>query len=193
MSENTVWHNMKGLSDLAVARSLSLIRPLSVIESLNSDSDILSIGPRTEGEILNLMAHGFKPDKVKGLDLISYSPWIELGDMHNIPYEDNSFDAVVLGWVIAYSEDRYKAAAEVIRICRNGGIVAVGVEYRANSNEEIIKQIGYKPGSLNKINNTEEILEYFGESVDYIYFRHDALPVAKDKPTSLITIFSIKK
>jgi SAM-dependent methyltransferase len=193
ISRNTVSHNMKGISDLAVARSLSLIRPLSIIESLNSDSDILSIGPRTEGEILNLIAHGFKPDKVKGLDLISYSPWIKLGDMHEIPYANDSFDAVILGWVIAYSEDRYKAASEVVRICRNGGIVAVGVEYRASSNEDIIKQLGYKPGSLSRINNTDEILKYFSENVDYVYFRHDALTEIKDKPVSLITIFSIKK
>src|SRR5262245_20286071 len=55
ITENTISHNVKGMVDLSVVRSNMLIRPLSVIQTLNAESRILSIGPRTEGEILNLM------------------------------------------------------------------------------------------------------------------------------------------
>src|ERR1700682_1655920 len=55
---NTILHNMTGLGDLASPRSSLLVRPLSVIAQLNCRSNILSIGPRTEGELLNLVGHG---------------------------------------------------------------------------------------------------------------------------------------
>ncbi len=139
VSKNTISHNLQGLVDLGVFRAPILIRPLSVIESLSPDSDILSIGPRTEGELLYLVAHGFNPQKIRGLDLISYSPWIDLGDMHQMPYPDNAFDSVILGWVIAYSDDRPRAAREVIRVSRPGALVAIGVEYNPVSNEDFCR------------------------------------------------------
>src|SRR5437016_1662095 len=79
IAENTICHNLRGMGDLTVIRSDLLVRPLSVIESLGPESKILSIGPRTEGELLNLVAHGFAPENIRGLDLISYSPWVDLG------------------------------------------------------------------------------------------------------------------
>src|SRR6185503_15939354 len=88
---NTIRHNLKGLTDLTVNRSHMLVRPLSVIEALGPESRVLAIGPRTEGELLNLFAHGFSPDRVRGLDLISYSPLIDLGNMHHLPYPDGSW------------------------------------------------------------------------------------------------------
>lgn len=129
VATHTVSHNLKGLRDLAVNRSHLLVRPLSVLESLPVDAHVLCIGPRTEGELFSLAAHGFMWDHILGLDLISYSPRVRLGDMHETRLDAHSFDAVVLGWVLAYSEQPELAAREVIRITRPGGIVAVGVEY----------------------------------------------------------------
>src|SRR3954471_8507896 len=43
VTENTISHNVKGMVDLSVVRSNMLVRPLSVIQSLNSESRILSI------------------------------------------------------------------------------------------------------------------------------------------------------
>src|SRR5436305_1302141 len=74
VATNTVSHNLKGLRDLAVVRSLQLVRPLSILEDVAPDADILVIGPRTEGELLALLAHGFGRDHITGVDLISYSP-----------------------------------------------------------------------------------------------------------------------
>ena len=48
VSSNTIFHNLKSLSDLSVNRSHMLVRPLSVIESLGpeSGSSQLVPGPR---------------------------------------------------------------------------------------------------------------------------------------------------
>ena len=40
------------------------------------------IGPRNEAEIFMLWSYGFKLENIVGLDLISYSPLIDLGDMY---------------------------------------------------------------------------------------------------------------
>ncbi|MFQ5506857.1 MAG: methyltransferase domain-containing protein [Planctomycetota bacterium] len=192
VAENTVSHNLLGLKDLAVRRSLKLIRPLSCIDALGPDSEILSIGPRTEGELLYLVGHGYRPSRIRGLDLITYSPWIDLGDMHELPYPEHRFDAVILGWVLAYSTDRRRAAREVVRVTRPGGFIAIGVEYNPLSNEEIQEQRGYLPGNPRRLTSVAEILELFEGSVDRVYFSHDITAERKDRLGSLTVVFSVE-
>lgn len=187
---NTVAHNLGGLRDLAVVRSLFLLRPLSVVEALAPDADLLVIGPRTEGELLALLALGFDRRHVKAVDLISYSPWVDLGDMHDLPYPDASFDAVVAGWVLAYSDDKKRAAAEILRVARPGATIAVGVEWSPQSDEEIIEEIGYRPGSAERLVTTQEILDLFESSLDRILVRQDAPPGAK-VTSSLVVLFTV--
>ena len=63
IAQHTVSHNLKGLADLAVTRSLALIRPLMAIDPIAEaprNVQVLCVGPRTGGEVLNLVAHGFR-------------------------------------------------------------------------------------------------------------------------------------
>ena len=189
VATNTVSHNVKGMGDLAVVRSLTLVRPLSVIEDLQPDADVLVIGPRTEGELLALLAHGFDRRHMRAVDLISYSPWVDLGDMHDLPYADGSFDAVVAGWVLAYSDDTERAAAEILRVARPGATVAIGVEWNARSDEEIISEIGYRPGSERRIGSTDEILALFGCNVADVLVRQDT-PPGSAGTRSLVVLFN---
>ena len=193
ISENTISHNLRGLYASAARRSSVLVRPLSIIETLGPDSKILSIGPRTEGELLNLVAHGFTKANITGLDLISYSPWVDLGDMHSMPYGDDSFDAVVLGWVLAYSNDRTRAAKEVLRVTKHEGVVAIGVEYHPKSNAELIAETGYLSGAEERIKSVEEILSWFQPHVGRVYFSHDIVYSHPDRPSSMIAIFAVSK
>jgi hypothetical protein len=204
-SPNTVSHNLKGLSDVSVRRSLVLIRPLvaalticqprrAIERSTLRDIRLLSIGPRTEGELLNLFAHGFEPRLVRGCDLISYSPWIDLGDMHALPYEDASWDAIILGWVLAYSDNKQRAADEIVRVATDGAIVAIGVEYSSVSNEESVRTHGYLAGSDERIMSLADILKYFDGHVGEIYFSHDVVEERKDEDVvALVAVFSIRK
>ncbi len=190
---NTIMHNLRGMRDLAVNRSHLLVRPLSVLETLPVVARILSVGPRTEGELFNLAAHGFSLERVIGLDLISYSPRVRLGDMHRMPFADNEFDATVLGWVLAYSEQPEVAAREVIRVTRPGGVVAVGIEYSPQSQDEIVGQIGYLPGARRRIGSCSEILGLFGDAVDHVYLNHTVAACDQAQVGSLCVLFSVKK
>ena len=204
-STETVPHNVKGMVDLSVRRSLTLIRPLVAAVTVSRPGGaveaaslhgvrVLSVGPRTEGELLNLVGHGFEPGNVRGLDLISYSPWVDLGDMHAMPYADDSWDAIVFGWVLAYSDDKQKAADELVRVARNGAVIAIGVEYCCLSNEEVVARYGYQPGSNERIWCLADILKYFEGHIGEVYFRHDITPERRhEEAVALIAVFSIRK
>lgn len=189
---NTVLHNslrMKRFHELAVTRSNLLLYPLSAIRAAHAAS-VLSVGPRTEGELLNLKGLGFQ--NVRGLDLMSYSPWVDLGDMHAMPYKDSTFGVVIMGWVLAYSDNRPKAAEEALRVVRNGGIIAIGVEYRVESSEELSKKVGYQVPDEQRQKSVADILALFTNHVDHVYFSQDLPPSPPDK-YELLVLFSVKK
>jgi len=192
VATKTVSHNLRGLRDLAVNRSLFLIRPLSIIEALTARSDLLVIGPRTEGEILALMGHGFQRSHIRALDLISYSPWVELGDLHDLAFPDDSFDAVILGWVLAYSDDLPRAAAQVLRVVRPGGVVAIGVEWNAKTDDEIVGDVGYLPGSKTRIASCREILALFEPWVETVILSQDAPRDGQRDLAALLVIFTVR-
>lgn len=173
VAEHTVSHNLKSLRDLAVVRSLALVRPLSVLEQLAPDARILVVGPRTEGELLALVGHGFEPRNITGLDLIGYSPWVRVGDMHDMPFDDAEFDAVVAGWVLAYSNDMERAASEMLRVLRPGGVIAVGVEWNERSDEEIVADVGYVPGADRRIGSTQDVVDILGRGVGEVLIRNE--------------------
>ena len=56
--------------------------------------------------------------------IISYSPLIELADMHSIPYPNNSFDVVISSCTLVYSTKVKKAIDEIKRVSKPGAIFA---------------------------------------------------------------------
>jgi len=113
--------------------------------------------------------------------------------MHRLPFPNDEFHASVLGWVLAYSEQPELAAREVIRVTRPGGVVAVGIEYSPQSQEEIVRQIGYLPGARRRIGSTSEILALFGDAVDHVYFNHTVAERDRARVGAFCVAFSIKK
>lgn len=179
--ENTVklnyMHNVKAIFGCDNRMNL-LIFPLSVIETISRESKILVIGPRNENDIYSLIGLGFKKENIKGLDLISYSRMITLGDMHAAPFEDDSFDAVICGWTISYSTNPSLAALEMLRLTRRGGVIAVAVEYSTLTEKDEEHLVGYNLQEFDllpsRVNSSEQILELFGDRVETVFFKHDA-------------------
>ena len=173
----TVSTNLTSLRS-AGPRNLRLFRPLSVIETLPSHPKVLVIGPRNEYDLFLMLTCGFEWDNIEGLDLISYSNKIRLGDMHAMPYPDNSWDAVVIGWTLSYSHQPQQAAREIVRVTKNGGLVAVGVTYSTLNEQESIQRFGRSIQDWKllseRINTVDQILGFFGDNVDTVFFRHDS-------------------
>lgn len=132
---------------------------------------ILSIGPRSEGEIFNLFANGFELKNIAGIDIFSYSPLIQLSDMHNIKLEDNKFDIVLMGWCLAYSNNKVKAINEAKRVLKKDGSLIIGYSVSSKSDQDIINERGYLVGSpYNKITSMkilDELIKFCGLKTFY--------------------------
>jgi SAM-dependent methyltransferase len=198
--EVTIPHNLKSLTQCN-DRMETLIRPLSCIEKVNSNSKVLVIGPRNENDLFSLFGNGFSWGNIIGLDLISYSPKIKLGDMHDIPFQDGFFDVVLCGWTLSYSSTPDIAAKEILRVTKKGGIIGIGVEYSTLTKEDSEQLSGYSIQDFSKlskrVNSTAEILSLFHGNVEHVFFDHDAPNKIShsrsglvDKVSHVVAIFS---
>jgi len=199
VGKNTIPHNYKGLSLLSInafsgSRPFQLFSILNTIQSIDKkNAKVLIIGPRAESEFFIGKSFGFKIKNMTGLDLISYSPWVKLGDMHNTPFEDNSFDVIVLGWVLAYSNNPPHACKEILRIARNNAVIITGVQYMKQSVEEVSEMLGYTPGADVRISSNDAINEWFQPNIDHVFYNHDVTKIIPDEKSELIYCFNIKK
>ena len=200
--DHTVKHNLKSIGLFGLSRMDMLIKPIAVMENVSKDAKILVIGPRNEDDILNLIGHGFKARNIIGLDLISYSPFIEVGDMHSTRFTDSYFDVIICGWTLSYSNEPQKFAQEALRIIKHNGIIAIGVEYSLLTKEQSVNlHRGYhlSPDKFERINSVDQILSLFSGHVNRLYFNHDAPnkishgEVAVKNVSNVIAIFSIFK
>lgn len=152
-----------------------LLRAVTAIEMVNTSSKVLVIGPRTENDILTLK--GFGISNVRGLDLISYSPFVDLGDMHKMPYGDDSFDVIVCGWTISYSSSPANAMKEILRVIKDDGIVAFGLEHAVPYSipDKVYDARLIRPfENKERINSCEDLERLIGVNLGEVFFRHNA-------------------
>lgn len=124
--------------------------------------------------------------------------------MHETPYLDNKFDAVIVGWTLSYSREPLKFAKEIKRIIKDGGVIAIGVEYSTMTGEDEVELQGYSIQEFDvlkkRVNSVDEILQLFAPHVDEVFFRHDAPRKKSHTKSGLIedvsnvaVVFSINK
>ena len=169
----TVEHNRKELETDgfgSVRRTLRLINPLTSLEPVYSAAAqlrVLSIGPRTEMELLHLLGVGFLLPNIFALDLISSSPLIDTGDMHKLPYPDRSFHVVISSWVLGYSSDPKLAVDEMVRVTGHNGLLAVGMTYDPQTEDNKTSITGCNYGTA------EELKALIGPNLDRVHFEED--------------------
>ncbi len=202
--KETVDHNIQGIKNSvpavsSLSRSELVFRPAMCLDRIFSyrnqsvfpDLKVLLIGSRTEYEVLTAFAYGIAPSQLHAVDLISYSPWITPGDMHALPYPDNHFDLVIMGWVLGYSKTPRTVAREVVRVSRPGAVVSIGndciPEALRKSNAFTAEE---RPQSM------KDLLGCFDGSVGRVYFSHEPDYRKTDVPDflgHLIGTFEIRK
>lgn len=167
-------------------RSEHLIYLLKSIPSVKRRGRVLSIGPKNEGELLLFKAHGFK--RTEGVDLFSYSPSIAVMDMHNMTFENNTFDVICAGYVVRYSNDIHKFVSEIVRVGKNGAHVAISFSMKKGSLE------ADSTGTL-LYNGIDELLAHFWPYVRYVYWRlEDENTDETELPKNTNSVvFSLKK
>lgn len=177
-------------SDLLIVPALQSVPGL---KARIADTRVLSVGPRTEGELFNLFSHGFRRRNIVGLDLFSYSPWIKLGDMHAMPFEDDSFDLILLGWCLAYSDNKTLAAREAMRVLKPGGTICVGVSYSPKGPEEVARERGYSIGSGERLEGLKQTVYLFGPFARKIAVRFGHDIADRSRPGQIIAVFTVEE
>jgi len=86
---------------------------------LDKDMKCLCIGARTGQEVLALKELGI--ENVVGIDIVPHDPYVIIGDMHNLDYDDDYFDFVYTN-IIDHSIYPAKAIGEIERVLKNNGI-----------------------------------------------------------------------
>jgi len=113
------------------------------------------------------------------------------GNAANLPFEDNSFDVVVMGWVLAYSHDPALAASEVLRVASPDAVIAVGCEYTPLSRDEL-KEQGSLVSDGGRYSSADDILKLFGGQVARVYLRDELHPDDRKDNDGIKTIFQLK-
>jgi hypothetical protein len=192
----TLIHNQNELAGFClVERPGRLLLPLFAIDRVYLDRanlKVLIVGPRTEMELIQYISYGFSPENISCLDLFSYSPFVDIGDMHSMPYSDDSFDIIVVSQILGYSKECRLAATEIVRVGRTGALVG--------SAEDWTTKIRYScpEGPIEySLESTQQILDLFGHSVGRVILRNEpdpAYPLSPlREPSAVITIFEIAK
>ena len=130
---------------------------------------VLLLGCGTGDE--SLLVKEFNASKIIGIDISKESidiakntyPNCEfyVGDMHNIPFDDNSFDFVYSSLAIHYSKNPEKIFKEVYRVLKKDGYFLFSVGHplrwtseKVNINDREFKLLGYQ--------NSKEVNKIYG-------------------------------
>lgn len=180
--EKVIPYNKNNVWAVSRDRTERIMNILRTIRGLNTkNSKILCIGPRNEAEILLMSLYGFSLENITGIDLFSYSPLIQVMDMHDLKFNDNQFDIVYSSFVLRYSNDIWRACAEAVRVTKDSGLIAIGTSFGRSSD-----LVGT---DLN--GGIKEILGYFGDHVKHIYWQEE-FPFSHEDNIATV-IFSISK
>ena len=157
-----------------VLRSIQGLRPAAM--------RVLTIGSRNEAEILLLRLYGFRRENIVAVDLVSESPLIRVMDMHALALDDGTFDLVYSAYTIAYSDDVPRACAEMLRVVRDGGLIALSFLHSVAG----VNAFGANPLSRGLV----ELFEHFKGSVAHVFWQEE---FADGDVVHCSTVFRVRK
>ena len=99
-----------------------------VSECAPDQASVLCVGCRNGVELDEFRSRGF--GRVVGVDLFSQREDIQVMDMHDLAFGDDSFDVVYSSHSLEHSYDVGTVVRELIRVGREGGLAAVEVPVR---------------------------------------------------------------
>ena len=127
---------------------------LAAIPDCRRDS-LLIIGPRYETELIMAVGHGWNRNGVRGLDTHSYSPMVDVGDMHAMPYTEQQFSAIICAWTLSYSTQPDVAAKEIERVLAPGGYVVVSMQKIPRDYQEKLKGVLQGPERIQTLSQLD--------------------------------------
>ena len=134
---------------------------------LTEESHVLTIGPRHNLEI-KFFRNTLGLKNTIGLDLFTEDEeYVKVGDMHDMPFEDNTFDMVYQKNTFNKSYDIRTVLDECIRVLRPGGVLV--------SDECLGYTLGVSELSRTNITSNEWYTKYLRENIDEVVYNKEYL------------------
>ena len=121
------------------------------LDVIKDKTDALCLGSRTGQEVVALNNIGVK--NVIWIDLHEFKPYTIKGDIHNLEFENESFDLEFTN-ILDHSLYPYKFAKEIYRTLKKDGIFILHVQYG-------IHQDIYTETVINSLNEIEVLFKDF--------------------------------
>jgi SAM-dependent methyltransferase len=102
-----------------------------VADQRRDGGTVLCVGCRNGLELDRFRVRGFQD--VVGIDVFSQREDIQVMDMHEMTFADDSFDVVYCSHALEHSYDPHRVAGEMVRVARDGAVVGVEVPVRAQA------------------------------------------------------------
>ena len=147
---------------------------------LSRDSRVVCIGPRWNSEILYFRKNLGLVNTI-GVDLVSKDPdLVVTADMHKLPFGNSSVDLIFCRGTIDKSYDIRALAAEMVRVTKDGGLLAIetlGPYWH-----------GVNPLARTDVKNSKNLLKLF-KVARVIYADDYKLGVTQSAVTNAIRVF----
>ena len=168
--------------NLTEARTHLLVGRMQKLLTLE-DKMILSVGARNGSELDLFEANGAK--SAVGIDLFSADQRIYVMDMHQMEFENDSFDIVYSSHSLEHAFDSDVVIREFVRVCRPGGhiVVEVPVKYKTRG------------ADLIDFADANDLLARFEPNVGTVVLSETLPPDQDEKRSTSIAriIFQVKK
>ena len=105
---------------------------------LTNDKICLCLGARTGQEVVALKEMGI--ENAIGIDIVPHEPYVIEGDIHNLDFEDDSFDFIYTN-IIDHSIDPKKMISEIERVLKVDGIFFLQIQVGLNQDEYTVFEI----------------------------------------------------
>lgn len=140
-----------------------LVNKLQDTEEIK-DQKLLVIGPRFESELFGYMSLGIKKKNLFAIDTFSYSKLISVQNMHEMNFSNESFDLIICGWTIAYSNNIELALKEICRVAKIGAKIIITFDLIDSHTLRSIDEIFFA-GFKNPISKFKNIFELYSYSI----------------------------
>ena len=91
-----------------------------------AELSVLCVGCRTAEEPLHVVRR-CRVGEAVGLDLFSHDPLVHVGDMQNMPFQDEQFDVVYACHSLEHAQDIEAALSEAVRVLSKPGLLVAAL------------------------------------------------------------------
>jgi len=120
---------------------------------IKDKENALCLGSRTGQEVKALQDLGLN---AIGIDLVAFSPYTEVGDIHNLKFNDGGFDFIFTN-IMDHSLYPEKFIFEMERVCKTNGVIIIHLQLGKN-HDKYTETILRGPGPILSLFNSSKLL-----------------------------------